>query len=202
VGDRRTADNTPILWPPFNAPLLLLVDLQRLFCDPTSPAFCATWRGAEPNALRLLDAFATTGAPVTATRHMHSDPGEPWPLTHFFPRPLLAEDPLAELMPEFASRLGPKIFDKDRFDALSNPQLCNLVAARDLLVIAGVQTHRCVLATALAAASLGVMPVVVADACAAPRPADHDAALRVLGSAHALVCSTDELLARLAEVTP
>ena len=78
------------------------------------------------------------------------------------------------------------------------PSLAGLVrraAGCDALVLAGVQTPLCVLATALDAARTPLVPVVAADACAARTAAEHEAALRVLSCGHAHVATIDEIVA-------
>jgi isochorismate hydrolase len=71
-------------------------------------------------------------------------------------------------------------------------------AAEGTLVIMGLQTHLCVLATALDAARRDLRPVVVADACAARERSLHRDALRVLSSGHAHVATADEVISALA----
>ena len=51
---------------------------------------------------------------------------------------------------------------------------------RPRLVLTGVSTDCCVIATALAAADAGATVTVASDACAGSTPDDHAAALRVM----------------------
>jgi isochorismate hydrolase len=63
----------------------------------------------------------------------------------------------------------------------------------DSLVIAGLQTDRCVAANALAAFDLGFHVAVVKDACAARSCERHVGALRLLAKSCAFVATTREL---------
>lgn len=58
---------------------------------------------------------------------------------------------------------------------------------RRTTVLAGVSTNLVVLGTALAAADLGLFPVIVTDACAAASPQVHAAALEIAAAFSALV---------------
>ncbi len=63
------------------------------------------------------------------------------------------------------------IFAKMHFSAAADPALREGVMAlvRPQIVIAGIESHVCVLQTALGFKGLGLTPVVVADACASRR---------------------------------
>jgi len=174
-------------------PGLVVLDVQRLFCEPGAPAFIPAWQEAQPNAARLSEAFRRRGLPVLHTRHVHP-PGDGGGLIgRFFGRLQRATDPWTDLLPE---AVAGDVVEKGRHSALSAPAVREALADCETLVVAGVQTPLCVLATALDAARFGLVPIVVADATAARHEADHEAALRVLAAGHAHVATTAEVLAR------
>jgi nicotinamidase-related amidase len=73
-----------------------------------------------------------------------------------------------------------RIVDKYTYSAFGTPvfaQILGELGARTL-VISGVETDVCVMATALTAVDLGYRVVIAADAVASSSPAGHDAALR------------------------
>ncbi len=176
---------------------LLLLDLQRLFLDPGSPASLPAWPAAAPRCGALLLAFRAAGRPVIWTRHLNNDGDDGGTIAHFGGRPLRAGDPLADLAPAWSPLPGEALLDKPRYSAWRHTELEKLVPRGSPLVIAGITTHRCVLASATEAASLDRLPVVVADATAAGTQAQHLAALRCLSGGFAHVASSDEVLCAL-----
>ena len=181
-------------------PGLIVIDAQRLFCDPASPAWLPEWRRAEPQVRRLAETFAHRGRPVVFTRHGHPPDDSGGLIARFFGRLQRRGDPVTELAeslrPLSAAAL---LVDKARHSALSAPGVRQALAGCDAVVLAGVQTPLCVLATALAAADTCWVPIVAADATAARRLAEHLAALEVLACGHAHVATTAEVLATFFE---
>ncbi len=189
--------------PPIDRACLVLIDLQRLFIDPSSPAFVPGWSTAAAQAERLALAFAELGWPVLRTRHVHPEGDHGGTLAWFFHRLQRADDPWSEVPPDAVpAAADAPLLDKARLSALSVPAIEEVARRERVLVLAGVHTHRCVLATAVDAARLDLCPVVVSDACAARPPERHQQALDVLGAGHAFVVTTDALLAALEGAAP
>lgn len=184
--------------PPLAGACLVVLDAQRLFTDPASPAFLDDWPARREALVALARGFLARGLPVIRTRHVHPDGDDGGTMGRFFRRLQRAGDPLSAPDPFVAAALdGTPLVDKARFSALSVSAVAEAAVAAGTLVLAGVQTHRCILATAVDAARLGLRPIVAADACAAGNPADHRAALRVLARGHAHVATTRAVLAAL-----
>ena len=186
--------------PLIQRPLLLLIDFQRLFTDPASPAYIDGVDVAISKARVLVSAFERRGFPILRTRHVHPAGDEGGVHGMFWDRLQRAEDPLSEpcpLVEAFAGRVP--LFDKARASALHSLRVTEAVAHADAVVIVGVQTQVCVLATALDVARQDVRPIVVGEACAARSEAAHDAALEVLASGHAHVVDVDTLISALGE---
>jgi isochorismate hydrolase len=179
---------------------LIVIDPQALFTESLSPGYLPAWKAVEPNVFRLVELFIERGLPVLFTRHIDV-PGTGLVKQHFFPRPIVDADPLSRLAVKFQKYLPlVEVIEKTTFH-VSLDMLPIGFAGCDTIVLAGVQAHLCVLATALAVAAGGVIPVVVADGIAAPDQASHQAALRVLGSGHASIVSTCEVVAALDSFT-
>jgi len=177
-------------------PGLVVLDAQRLFCEPGAPVWLPGWAEAEPRAQRLAEAFLDRGRPVVFTRHAHPEDDDGGLIARLFGRMLRAGDPWSALLPALEPlRSRALVVDKARHSALSAPAVAEALAGCDALVLAGVQTPLCVLATALDAARTPLVPVVAADACAARTAAEHEAALRVLSCGHAHVATIDEIVA-------
>ena len=88
-----------------------------------------------------------------------------------------------------AARLlgGIPLLDKVEFDCFASPavrqEVAGLPAAVDTVVIVGVESHICILQTALGALRRGLRPWVVSDAVSSRAQEDHRAALARLSAA-------------------
>jgi nicotinamidase-related amidase len=156
-------------------PYLMLIDLQRVFGERDSPWFTPGFADAAAGCRRLRDGFAGRTA-----------------LTRFVP-PALAEDawgpyyelwPFAldpanaaqfNLVPDFPAT-NSVIIDRPTFGKW-DAETDRAIGRTRELVLAGVSTDCCVIATALAAADAGVHVQVVGDACAGLSDTDHQRAL-------------------------
>lgn len=159
---------------------LLVVDMQRVFADPAGPWRVPGFDAALAGVLALLEPYAGRTA---LTRFVpHAEPTGSW--VDYYEAFPFARDPAAEqqwdLVPELAA-LDLPVLDAPTMNKWT-PELAATLEEPDTLVLAGVATECCVLATAIAASDAGVRVRVVADSCAGGTPADHDAALRVLGA--------------------
>lgn len=174
---------------------LLVIDLQGVFADPASPWHVPAFAQVSAAADQLLAAYAGRAA---ATRFVpHEDPRGSWrDYYDAYPFALDREQKfLWRLVPEVL-RHHPVVVDAPTMgkwtaearSALDDPST---------VVLCGVATECCVLATAIAASDAGVRVRLVADACAGGTPADHDATLRVLGAfaPQVQVISLEEALA-------
>lgn len=159
---------------------LLVVDMQQVFADPTSPWAVPGFDGVVAAVAPLLEEYVGRAA---LTRFVpHEEPEGSW-LDYYEAYPFAAA-PGSEAQWELVSAL--QAHDLPVLDAPTmskwTPDIAAMLDHPDTLVLAGVATECCVLATALAASDAGVRVRVVADACAGGSARDHDAALRVLGA--------------------
>lgn len=159
--------------------LLVVIDLQRVFADPDSPWSIPDFATLEEPVSRLLTAF---GVRAAFTRFVvPADPAGSW--RTYFREWSFALEPGAEQLFELAapwSDYGRRPIDKPTFSAYGS-ELQFLVRRLGVstLVLCGVSTECCVLATALAAADDGMAVRIVRDACASVDRATHAAALQV-----------------------
>jgi len=139
---------------------LLLVDLQaRLF-----PAMTPSPPGLLSRILLLVRAATLLDIPIVVTRQYPQGLG-----------PLLPE--LAAVLPDSVRQA-----DKMAFSCCADDDLSPFFEdARDQVLIAGVETHVCVLQTAFDLLARGKSPYVLADACASRSVAHHAQALERLG---------------------
>ena len=157
-------------------PWLVVVDLQRAFADPGSPWFTP---GVASVAGVVGDLAPRFGARVVFTRFVPPSKAEgSWRL--YYKRWRFAAGTRDS---ERWSIIEPW----DRAVSVSShtfskwvPELQALVGPHPTIVLCGVSTDCCVLATAFAAVDAGVQLRVVADACAAKTPELHEAALQMM----------------------
>jgi nicotinamidase-related amidase len=139
---------------------LLLVDFQaRLF-----PAMTQSPPGLLPRLLLLVRAARLLAIPIVVTRQ--------------YPQGL------GPLLPELAATLPDDVYQADKmsFSCCADADIASAFEdARDQVLIAGIETHVCVLQTAFELAACGKTPYVLADGCASRSPMHHAQALERLG---------------------
>lgn len=164
----------------------LCVDMQRLFAQGTRWSDPAT-AALVPTLLPLIDRapdrtlFSRFLTPAQAT----DMPGQ-WQAYYRYWDDLRAGRLPAgalDLLPDLAARATPdRLVDKYVHSAFDAPALAAHLARRatDTLILTGVETDVCVLATALDAIDRGLRVIVVADGVASSSAAGHVAALEAI----------------------
>lgn len=175
---------------------LLLLDPQRLFVDEGSPAFLPSWPAVKRNVMALAGHAEAMGRLVVISRHLHPADDHGGSIMHFFGRLLVEEDELSRLHPDMEECRGARVIEKRRHSAFSNGALEAMLRDRGIrtLLIAGVQAHLCVLATAVESGTRDFIPVVVADATVSDDEPRHRAALTALSGGLAAVMTTKEVI--------
>jgi len=173
---------------------LLVLDWQLFFVSPESPAYLPDALGIEGNVCALVDSFLAARKRVVATRHGHARDGC-GPFLEFYGKLLYEDDPLAELAPFLRDRLSIRTIRKDTYSAFASSDLAEKLKAGgvETLVIAGLQTDKCIVANALAAFDRGFRVVVAEDACVARDRERHLGALRLLERSCARVATAREI---------
>jgi bifunctional isochorismate lyase/aryl carrier protein len=182
-------------------PALLVLDMQRYFLDPTSPAFLPAAPSVLPNVLRLIRGWRQAGWPVVLTRHALGEGEEPGIMGHWWrelPREGREEARLATEL-EAAAATGAEVLRKSRYSAFAGTGLAARLRERGLqaVVIAGVMTHLCCESTARDAFQQDFAVALVTDATASAREDLHLGSLRALGHGFAFLPTTAEALALL-----
>jgi nicotinamidase-related amidase len=112
----------------------------------------------------------------------------------------LPGSPGLELMPAvYDAGYDLVVTGKKRYDCFAATDLDHVLRSRgiDTLLLTGVNTNSCVLATTVAANTRDYRPVVVTDCVDTMDPALHDAALKVIRQAFGWVAPAPEVLAAL-----
>ncbi len=149
--------------------VLLAVDFQERLLGHIENHETVTRR-----ARLLIEAFGRLGVPILAT--------EQYP------------QGLGRTVPPIAEALGPAVsmVEKVKFSASVEPVRQSLAGlGRRTVVVCGIETHVCILQTALDLATEGYVVAVAADAVGSQRRADHETALARLRQAGILAVTAE-----------
>jgi nicotinamidase-related amidase len=160
-------------------PALVVIDMQRLFGDPTSPWATPGFDAIVSQVDELANAFGSSR--TTFTRFVIPEhPEGSWEPYYRLWSAVTGPEarPLMDLSEPWASRRPPTL-DRPTFSKWG-PELREAAGESRTLVLCGVATDCCVLSTALAASDAGMFVRVVEDACAGATAEAHGSALTVL----------------------
>jgi nicotinamidase-related amidase len=149
---------------------LLVVDMQVKLLAVVPDNRRIVW-----NVRRLLDAATALGLPIAAT--------EQYP------------DKLSPTVPELKERIGAAP-DKKAFSACVCGEIFEpwRAAGRFRVLVCGIETHVCVMQTALDLTAAGFEVYVAVDACGARQAIDHATALRRMESAGVILTTTESAM--------
>jgi biuret amidohydrolase len=197
------------------ATALLLVDMQRLWVDPTldhgkPPGIAAFYyrrlaTEVVPNQIRLLDAARSAGAEIvhTVIRSSTSD-GRDRSLDHKLSdihiRP---DDPQGDVIDELRPLPDEIVLPKTSSGVFNSTNLNYLLRNLGVrfLIVAGIVTDQCVDMAVRDGADLGYLVTCVSDACATYTQERHDAALRAFGG-YCWTADTATVVDRLRRMAP
>jgi nicotinamidase-related amidase len=158
---------------------LVVIDMQRLFGDPASPWATPGFGEVVSPVDGLVNAFGPER--TTFTRFIVPDRWEGSWTPYYRQWSAVTEPgarPLMELAEPWASR-GVPTLDRTTFSKWGQ-ELRDAAGPSRTLVLCGVATDCCVIATALPAADAGMFVRVVSDACAGATAEAHAGALTVM----------------------
>lgn len=193
---------------------VVTIDMHRGHLDPdvaTMPLSTDAARRVTRANRRLLDAARERGIPVVHVVTGYHDVAEiasnPWwasvagsdatrsnVLHHQLPG-----SPGLDVMPELLDGRDVVVPNKKRYDSFAATELDHVLRARgiDTILLTGVNTNSCVLATTVSGNARDYRVVVVEDCVDTMDPALHEPALAVIRQAFGWVGTTDEVLAAL-----
>jgi nicotinamidase-related amidase len=169
--NQKSAENSPLPRSPElmnrEDTALLVVDAQEKLLPAVPESARVVW-----NIRRLLDAAKALGMPVAAT--------EQYP------------EKLGQLAPEIRQRLD-SISSKLAFSACQSAEIFERWQNDGLcrVLVCGIETHVCILQTALDLAANGFECYIAVDAVAARHAVDHETALRRLELAGVILTTTE-----------
>ncbi|MCL6424309.1 cysteine hydrolase [Brachybacterium sp. JHP9] len=182
----QTASPAPAPEPaPAADPWLVVIDPQRIFADPASD-WASPFFGEAMERIAALAAhvgpertIVTRWLPTADRATAWGDYFRAWPFAD-----VPASDPLYDLVPAAEGLTAHPLVEEPTFGKWG-PALAAAVGAAPGetvdLILTGVSTDCCVIATALAAADAGMRIRVAQDACAPSTSTDGAAAMQVMG---------------------
>jgi nicotinamidase-related amidase len=149
--------------------LLLIIDIQQALFKAID-----SWERKVRRTGQLIQAANTLDIPILLTEQYKQGLGETYP----------------ELLKEIKSST---IFQKEYFSACMEPGFLATIQSfnRNKIVVAGMETHVCVLQTCLDLISSGFQVHLVADAVASRANENRDIAISLLRQAGAVISSTE-----------
>jgi nicotinamidase-related amidase len=185
---------------------LVVIDMQRDFCDADAPTTLAPQIGATIEPIRRLAAAARArGVPVIYTMGLVAADGSSaglWQYKarhHHEGRVQIEGSPGAEIVPELAPKPGDRVIRKWRPSAFFSTDLEVFLGAQriDTLLLTGTSLSGCVRATVVDAFMRDIRPMIVREGVVDRTQEVFDANLFDLDQKYADVVSLDEALAYL-----
>jgi nicotinamidase-related amidase len=200
--------------PPLPDSAVLVIDMHRGSIEPPGTVFVPDGDAIVPALARLLDRARSAGVPVIYVVHQirpdGSDARNPFWLEapsvgDLYPnvREQVIGSRWTELADGLELRPGDHLVPKKRYGAFSGNDLAFLLKNLGVktLVLTGVETEICILATAYHAFNEDFRVVVVSDATAGLEQDLADAALRIVARELGWVASGDEVAEALETAT-
>ena len=191
---------------------LLLIDPQQEYFDPAGALYTPNAEAIRQNLVSLREAADRSGALVVLIQHVfRKDGSDVGRMGDFNPTPAFIEHtPGVEPIDEMRPRPNDVVISKNRYSAFVNTPLAHELNTRDVdtVLVTGLMTNYCSVATARHAHDLDYRVVFVIDANAGPDmpdlgfgPVPHSEILRTVstslagGVAH--VATTADVVAHL-----
>jgi len=195
---------------------LVVVDMQRVFCEPDGSLYVPSTAGIVANIDMLARTFRHAKMPVIYLRHVvrgdGSDTGRMRDLYPNVDEILARGSPGIEIIDALAPRAGDIVVDKLLYSGFHNTDLDTILRVRDIdtIVVCGTVTNVCCETTVRDAVHREYKVIVLADANAAMSYPDmgfgavtaeevHRQSLTAMAYEFAEVSDTEDVVGRLRE---
>ena len=127
---------------------LLVIDMQKYFCDESSIPFVPSSPAIIPKINRLIEEYNSKKLPVIFTRQMNT-PLDAGMMAKWWKYAISPESEMCEITPELITD-NALILDKTQYDSFHNTNLESVLKEKNIsqLVITGLLTHLCCESTA------------------------------------------------------
>ncbi|MDI6698008.1 MAG: cysteine hydrolase [Candidatus Saccharicenans sp.] len=177
---------------------VFIIDWQNFFADPDSPGYLPSTRTILPGIANLLEELSRQNVQIIATRHYNPVSAED-PFFRFYGRVIEKESKLFELAYPLTIHRNISVLDKTTYSVFKIPglvqQLKNSGVTR--AVLCGLQTDKCVLASAYDGFDSGFDLVVIEDACCARKKNFHLRSLDIMKRSSAKIMTVDRFIRSL-----
>ncbi|MBE0433949.1 cysteine hydrolase [candidate division WOR-3 bacterium] len=172
---------------------LLVIDMQRHFCDPASGFFVPGSDMLAQKLKPLVDAFCQHGRPVVFTRHIDSNEPDNLML-RWWSEQIREDDPMSEVVEILDACRGTTAI-KHQYDGFLNTDLESVLRAKNVrqVVVCGVLTNLCCETTARSAFMRGFEVYFLEDGTATFTQEMHQAALLNLAYGFAVLTKTSDV---------
>lgn len=127
---------------------LIVVDMQRYFCESGSHAYIPGVKAIIPGVRKLARMFIELDRPVICTRHLNTDL-DAGMMGDWWGDLIRASNPMSEIIPEMGAD-DQRTLIKTQYDAFHETELEGLLKVKGVeqVIITGVMTHLCCETTA------------------------------------------------------
>jgi len=176
---------------------LLVIDMQRHFCDPESSFFVPGSDALAGKIRILVDSFIRNRRPIIFTRHIDSEKEDNLML-RWWSEQIREEDPMSEVTRILEPNKGTTVI-KHQYDGFLNTDLQDILHAKGVrqVVICGVMTNLCCETTARSAFMRGFEVFFVKDGTATFKQAMHEASLLNLSYGFAVLTTIQGVIKAL-----
>jgi nicotinamidase-related amidase len=173
---------------------LLVIDMQRHFCDKSSGFFVPGSDLLAQELKKLVDTFRASDRPVIFTRHIDSD-DEKNLMLRWWKEKIKEDDPMSEVADVLEAGKDTTVI-KHQYDGFLNTRLEKILHEKGVrqVVVCGVLTNLCCETTARSAFMRGFEVYFVEDGTATFSKEMHEAALLNLSYGFAIITKIDDVI--------
>jgi isochorismate hydrolase len=176
---------------------LLIIDMQKYFCDESSIPFVPSVPAIIPKIKQLINAYRAKNLPVIFTRQVNT-PEDAGMMAKWWKHTISPESDLSKITPEFNIE-NSQLFDKAQYDAFYNTGLESFLKEKKIsqLVITGLLTHLCCETTARSAFMRGFETFSCVDGTVTYKEIYHLSSLINLAHGVSTLTMCDEICKKL-----
>ena len=178
-------------------PALLVIDMQKYFCQPGAPAYSERFSDIVPEVNFLIKLFENANLPIFATRYYSR--GKEDPTSIWWDATLEKDSQWVDIDPRIQIPDTATILDKHLYGTFSSTELDRKLKdlGCDTVIICGVMTDLCCETTAREAFQAGYRVLFAADGTATSNDFLHMGALGTLAHGFAFIMDVNEITALL-----
>lgn len=173
---------------------LIVVDMQRHFCDEDSSFFVPNSDALAERLKKLIDVFSENNRPIIFTRHIDSgDEGNL--MLRWWSEQIREDDPMSQIVDILDAKRGTVVV-KHQYDGFLNTELESLLRNKGVrqVVVCGVLTNLCCETTARSAFMRGFEVYFLEDGTATFSKDMHEATLLNLGYGFATLTTINAII--------